>query len=474
MLVKPTPVSNVPVICELPLADLGYQTPPPIPRKIYSPVPPVPRTKSQAKTKVSAKGTKPDKSNKSPTNGVTKLDPDTSKAAVAHSAQRHGTPPPIIIVISSDDDSARPTLPAERGEKSDIAPSSVPRIARSRRDPPKLRPLRAPPARPSNDDSDIIDVTRSDSDNDGPLPETQPRASTLPSTSRQVTDAARPAHTDRNKVLRAPSRATHPPSPRGSSVATRPRVEVSRAPSFPRPRPVGSDNASSIDDATTSESDDDEPPPSTQPRITSSRAVVRSCAPSREMPAHTHPAHDDSEDSGNDSAPPETQLSGIRSRDLQAHTYPLLIAANRLQDASQAGSSNKENDDSNAERSCLDFQRFARLSARQAAARRYPAVFTSLAQTSSSSNKNRSDNEADQNSDATVRPVSRVQSGPEDAGERVDAAEAFGDPFRFELYPAIPGLITSINPYTEPKHWILTIKIWYKVRLLPCDTLSDY
>ena len=468
MLVKPTPVSNFSMICELSTVDLGYQTPPPVPRRIYGPVHPEPRTKSQAKTKVSAKGTKANKLNKSHANKVTKLDLDMPKAAMAHSAQRRKTPPPDIIVISSDDDRARPTRPAERGEKSDIALSSVPRIARSRRDPLTLRPPRAPPARPSNDDSDVIDVTRSDSDDDDPRPETQPRASTLPSASHQVTDAVRPVHTDRDRVLRARSSVTRPRSPRGSSVATQPRIEISRAPSRPRTRPAGSDNASAIDHAASSESDDNEPPPSTQPRITSSRAVVRSRAPSREMPAHTRPAHDDCENSEIDSAPPETQLSGTRSHDLQAHTYPLLIAANRLQDASQAGSSNKENDGSNAERSCLDFQRFSHLSGRQVAARRYSGVFTSLAQTSSSSsNKNGSDNEADQNSDAAVRPVSRVQSGPEDAGERVDAAEAFGDPFRFELYPAIPGLITSINPYAERKHWILTIKIWYKVRFLP-------
>ena len=382
---------------------------------------------------------------------------DTSKAVVAHSAQRRETPLPVIV-ISLDDDCAPPTRRAEGGGNSNAVPSRSPRIARSCSDPRAPRPLRARPTRPSSDnESSLISITSSDPDTDGPPPMTQPRAPSSASTSSQVPGRACPVHSDGEGDLRAQPLITRPRSPRDLPPATQPRAVPARgvprlsAWRAPRTRHAASDNGSAIVDATSNKSDSDRLPPSTQPRTMSSRAVVRSRAPSCEVMAHTDLAtHDDSE---SDSAPPNTQLQGTRSRDLQGHMHSIPAAANQLQDVSPAGSSNKENDGSNPTWSCLDFQWSARLSVRQATARHRVGVFTSLAHTSSSSsNKTGSDDDVHEQSDTTVQPVSSVQPGAEDAGARVDAAEAFGDPFRFELYPAIPGLITSINPYAEDSH----------------------
>lgn len=398
-----------------------------------------------------------------------------SKADEARSGRHGETPAPIIILISSDDEHTISTRPAEGGDQADVVRSRTqPGIACSRRLPRTPRPPPVPSTHRSGDDeSDVISITSSEAESDDPPPATQSRAPGLTSTSHQVPHPARPERSHRGRgiaLLRTESRtlraARSPPlasQRRAERARAIPRSRSSRA---PHTRPVVPDNESTVIT----------PPSSTQPRTTSSRTVVRSRAPSREVEAHTHPAHNGSE---NDTVPPDTELPRIQSRDLQSRAQNLPATANRLPDASEAGSSNKENNGSSAVQSCLDFQRSARLSARQAVARRQVGVFSSLAQTSSSpslsgSNKNGSDDdEAHQNSDATVQPVTQVQSHAEDAAEPVDATEAFGDPFRFEVYPVVPGLVTSINPYAERRHWILTVKIWYKVRLPPVIPLPS-
>ncbi|KAI1789502.1 hypothetical protein LXA43DRAFT_1096243 [Ganoderma leucocontextum] len=388
-------------------------TPPPVKRKIYGPMPPAPSAKSRTKAKTSAGNTKLAKSGAAVPNAK-----PPSEKRVKPSAK-----PSIVIVISSDDECAPPTRPADGA-----------------------------------DGSDVIDITSSESDGESPPPATQPQ-----------TPRSRPG-----------PRSTAS-APRGSQPQTpRPRAEPRsvRVPLAPPTRHADGGDGSDVINITSSESEGDSPPPATQPRPASWRAVIRSRAPSREV---KRPSHSHSED---DHAPPATQprtapsRAGMTSCSLQNDTRSLPAIVNELQDAIEAGSSNKENDAPNATHSCLDFRRSIPLSARQAAARRCVGVFASLAKSSSSSSLSSSssssselDDDAHHISDAADRPVPPVRSSAENAGERVDATEAFGDPFRFELYPAVPELATDINPDVEKRHWVLTVKIWYKNNMPPCTKM---
>ncbi|KAI1785589.1 hypothetical protein LXA43DRAFT_1100057 [Ganoderma leucocontextum] len=422
-------------------------TPPPVKRKIYGPIPPVPsaKSKAKAKAKASAGNAKLAKSGaKPPSKKRVKPSAKPSNADVTSAALPHGaTRPPIVIIISSDDEYAPPTRPADGA-----------------------------------DESDVIDITSSDSDSDSPPPATQsrtPRSRAETRTTRAPPIGTQP-HTPRSRA--DPRTARAPPGTRPQTLRSCAKPRDLPAPRTPPTRPAEGADGTNVIDITSSESDGDSPPPATQPRTASSGAVLRSRAPSREVEAHTRPMHIDSE---SDSAPPATQPRttrsrvGVPSRDLQAHTSSLPAIVNQLQDEAEAGSSNKENDASNGTHSCLDFRRSTHLSARQASARRCVGVFASLAQTSSSSSSSSSsgsslselDDDAHHISDASDRPVAEVQSSAENAGGRVDATEAFGDPFRFEVYPAIPELATNINPDVEQRHWVLTVKIWYKSNIPP-------
>ncbi|KAI1785021.1 hypothetical protein LXA43DRAFT_1100758 [Ganoderma leucocontextum] len=269
-----------------------------------------------------------------------------------------------------------------------------------------------------------------------------------------------------------------PPRTQPRTARSRPDLRSALARRAPPTRPAEGADESDVINITSSDSDSDSPPPATQPRTPSSPAIIRSRAPSREVEARTRPTHSDSE---SNTAPPATQArttcshAGVTLDGLQPPTRSLPAIVNGLQEAVEAGSSNKENNAPNVAHSCLDFRRSVCLSARQVVARGRLGVFASLAQTSSSSlsssSSNSSTSELDEDghhiSDAAAGPVTEGQSSAENAGEHVDATEAFGDPFRFEVYPAIPELATNINPDVEQRHWILTVKIWYKNNMPP-------
>lgn len=122
-----------------------------------------------------------------------------------------------------------------------------------------------------------------------------------------------------------------------------------------------------------------------------------------------------------------------------------------------------------ATQSCLDLGASNRLSTRgQAALRRRPGVFAPLGQTSSSSASSASELDEDvlHISNGADSPAAEVQPSTTN-GEHIDAYQVFGDPFRFELYPAVSQLATHYDPNAEKRHWVLTVKLWYRVSLFP-------
>ena len=76
-----------------------------------------------------------------------------------------------------------------------------------------------------------------------------------------------------------------------------------------------------------------------------------------------------------------------------------------------------------------------------------------LLPSSSSSSSSSSD------SDADLPPALNPNRPPK-------ADDPFGDPFRFELWPAVPELARNTDPTVPKVHWILTVKIWYKVSMI--------
>ncbi|KAI1789692.1 hypothetical protein LXA43DRAFT_1062650 [Ganoderma leucocontextum] len=461
------------------LIDPGYQTPPPVKRKIYGLLPPAPNAKSHAKARSSAGNTKPAKSDKPRAEKHVKPSTKMSKADAASSALHCGdTRPPIVIVVSSDDECAPPIRRAEGADESDvIPPRTQPRTARSRPDPCSVLVRRALPTRPAEGahESDVINITSSDSDSDSAPPATQPRT---PSSRADPRGPRAPRITPTHRAEGAQSNVI-PPRTQPRTARSRPDPRSALVRHAPPTRPAEGADESDVINITSSDSDSDSAPPATQPRTLSSPAIIRSRAPSHEVGARTRPTDSDSE---SNTAPPATQArtacshAGVTLHEHQPPTCSLPAIVNELQEAVEAGSSNKENNAPNVAHSCLDFRRYVRLSARQPVARGRLGVFASLVQTSSSSSSfssssNSSPSELDDDehhiSDAPAGPVAEGQSSAESAGERIDATEAFGDPFRFEVYPAIPELATNINPDVEQRHWVLTVKIWYKNNMPP-------
>ena len=177
---------------------------------------------------------------------------------------------------------------------------------------------------------------------------------------------------------------------------------------------------------TSSESEDDSPPLSTQLRNGSKRVAVRARAPTRELGSSTRSS--------------TAQVKGPDNDKGESEVVP--NSGNRKDPENGCGNLSASGSRPVAPYSAL----FAAIGGSSLSASKLPS-------SSSSSNSSSSD------SDADLPPALNPNRPPK-------ADDPFGDPFRFELWPAVPELARNTDPTVPKVHWILTVKIWYKVSMV--------